>query len=115
MMELDRSIHEAFARDGDPPVRGLLHRASGTRDGIVLTHGAGSDARAPLLSALAREFAAAGVTVLRCDLPFRQARASGPPPRGADERDRDGLAAALSALRDSGVQQCFLGGHSYGG
>jgi predicted alpha/beta-hydrolase family hydrolase len=115
MTEQGRSIHEAFALDGDPPVRGFLHRASGGADGIVLTHGAGSDAGAPLLSALARAFVADGVTVLRCDLPFRQARASGPPARAGAERDRRGLAAALAALRACGVRRCFLGGHSYGG
>jgi hypothetical protein len=115
MTEQGRSIHEAFALDGDPPVRGFLHRASGGAAGIVLTHGAGSDARAPLLHALARAFVADGVTVLRCDLPFRQARASGPPARAGAERDRRGLAAALAALRACGAQRCFLGGHSYGG
>ena len=115
MMELDRSIHEPFALDGDPPVRGLLHRAAGSADGIVLTHGAGSDARAPLLSALARAFVAGGITVLRCDLPFRQARPSGPPSPGGSERDRRGLAAAVAAMRACGVKRCFVGGHSYGG
>jgi predicted alpha/beta-hydrolase family hydrolase len=115
MTRLERSIHDAFARGGDPPVRGFLHRAAGGEDGIVLTHGAGSDARAPLLSALACAFATAGVTVLRCDLPFRQARPSGPPSRAGAERDRQGLAAALAALGECGVRRRFVGGHSYGG
>lgn len=115
MTEQGRSIHEAFSLDGDPPVRGFLHSTSAGADGIVLTHGAGSDARAPLLQALASAFVAEGVTVLRCDLPFRQARASGPPSRAGAERDRRGLAAALAALRACGVQRSFLGGHSYGG
>lgn len=115
MTELDRSIHEPFAVDGEPAVRGFLHRAARGGDGLVLTHGAGSDARAPLLDALARAFVADGVTVLRCDLPFRQARPSGPPPRPAAERDRQGLAAAVRALSGCGVRRCFIGGHSYGG
>jgi predicted alpha/beta-hydrolase family hydrolase len=96
-------------------VRGFLHRAADGKNGIVLTHGAGSDARAPLLSALASAFVAAGVTVLRCDLPFRQARPSGPPSRLGSARDRQGLAAALDALGECGVRRRFIGGHSYGG
>src|SRR2546421_10834829 len=72
-----------FSVDGDPAVRGRLHDADGP-DAIVLTHGAGSNHRTPFLAAIARAFAADGVSVLRCDLPFRQARASGPPsPAGA--------------------------------
>jgi predicted alpha/beta-hydrolase family hydrolase len=114
-LELDGSIHETFVADSDPPVRGVLHRAADGSDAIVLTHGAGSNADAPLLRALARAFAAGGMTVLRCDLPFRQARASGPPSPAGAERDRRGLAAALAAMAARGVRRCFLGGHSYGG
>jgi uncharacterized protein len=97
-------------------VRGFLHRGSGAAaDGLVLTHGAGSDCRAPLLAAVADAFSKAGVTVLRCDLPFRRDRASGPPPRGSGEADRQGLRDALAALRDEVPGRLFLGGHSYGG
>jgi predicted alpha/beta-hydrolase family hydrolase len=106
------SIHEALSLDGDPPVRGVLHRAAGGADAVVLAHGAGSNADAPLLRALARAFAADGITALRCDLPFRQARASGPPSPSVAERDRRGLAAAVRAVT---ARRCFLGGHSYGG
>jgi predicted alpha/beta-hydrolase family hydrolase len=101
-----------FSVDGELPVRGRLHPASG-RDALVLTHGAGSDHRAPLLAAVAQAFAAAGVTVLRCDLPFRQTRASGPPSSAGAARDRRGLAAALDAVPAEGRR--FIGGHSYGG
>jgi predicted alpha/beta-hydrolase family hydrolase len=94
-------------------VRGVLHRGDGAGT-LVLAHGAGSDHAAPLLVALARAFASRGLTVLRCDLPFRQARASGPPRPAEAERDRRGLAAALDALRDGGRPH-LLGGHSYGG
>ena len=56
---------------GDPPVRGALHRvASAAADGLVLTHGAGGNKDAPLLVAVAEAFAARGVSVLRCDLPY---------------------------------------------
>jgi hypothetical protein len=82
--------------------------------GIVLTHGAGSNADAPLLLAFDRAFAAAGYVVVRYNLPFRQRRKTGPPhPTGAAE-DRAGLQQAVHALRAS-VDVVVLGGHSYGG
>ncbi len=55
-----------------PPVRGFLHRPGDPNgDGLVLTHGAGSNCNSPLLVALAQTSAEAGLTVLRCDLPYR--------------------------------------------
>ena len=102
-----------FERNSDPPVRGALHRAEGAGT-LVLTHGAGGNHESPLLVALARAFAADGVTVLRCNLPFRQARASGPPRPAEAERDRAGLTAALDAMGDR-TGPHLLGGHSYGG
>ena len=101
---------------GDPPVRGVLHPVASTgADGLVLTHGAGGNADAPLLVAVAEAFAARGVAVLRCDLPYRQARPRGGPSPGGAARDRDGLRAALRALRERVSGRLFLGGHSYGG
>jgi uncharacterized protein len=107
---------EPFARAADdlPAVSGILHRAAG-RDGLVLTHGAGGDAGAPLLVDLARASAAAGLTVLRCDLPYRQRRRQGPPSPATAGRDRDGLRHAVRALRDRVAGRLFLGGASYGG
>lgn len=100
----------------DAPVRGFLHQASGTdADGLVLTHGAGANCQTLLLKTLAEAFCAAGVTVLRCDLPFRQARPHGPPPRGNAEKDQEGLRAAVAAMRRGTSGRIFLGGHSYGG
>ncbi len=97
-------------------VRGFLHRAErGDADGLVLTHGAGANCRSALLAAMAEAFSAAGVTVLRCDLPFRQARPTGPPMRGSAEKDQAGLRAAVAALRKETMGRIFLGGHSYGG
>ena len=84
-------------------------------DGIVLTHGASSNARAPLLVALADAFGARGLTVFRYDLPFRQARPTGPPTPGGAARDREGLRGAVEAVRASAPGRVFLGGHSYGG
>jgi predicted alpha/beta-hydrolase family hydrolase len=99
-----------------PAVRGFLHRPAGPpRRGLVLTHGAGSDCEAPLLLAVADAFARAGFTVLRCDLPFRHARAVGPPSPAGAARDRAGLRRAVSALQSLVRGRVSLGGHSYGG
>jgi predicted alpha/beta-hydrolase family hydrolase len=107
-----------FARSATagPGVSGFLHRAAGpARAALVLTHGAGGSAKAPLLLALARAFAAADVAVLRCDLPFRQRRAVGPPSPATASADREGLARAVEALREETGVIPLLGGVSYGG
>ena len=69
----------------------------------------------PLLLAVAGAFARAGFTVLRCDLPFRQARAVGPPSPAGAARDRAGLRRAAGALQSLVTGRVSLGGHSYGG
>jgi uncharacterized protein len=118
----------------EPRVRGFLHLPETPNGlGFVLTHGAGGNAQAPLLIALAETFCAAGFTVLRCDLPFRQVRSWGPPGPGDAAHDREGLKNAVSSLKkivgaplladvaraaNPSVQtsgRFFLGGHSYGG
>ncbi|MGI9104153.1 MAG: alpha/beta hydrolase family protein [Terriglobales bacterium] len=115
MGDCDIRAFESSA-SADPAVRGFLHLpASPSGDGIVLTHGAGANCSSPLLVALARAFCESGLTVLRCDLPFRQARPQGPPPRGSAERDREGLRVAVEAIRKEISGRIFLGGHSYGG
>jgi predicted alpha/beta-hydrolase family hydrolase len=99
-----------------PAVHGFLHRPAGPPGrGLVLTHGAGSDCGAALLVAVATAFARAGFTVLRCDLPFRQARPAGPPSPATAVRDREGLRRAVAALRPFIPGPISLGGHSYGG
>lgn len=100
----------------EPAVRGFLHlpaRANG--DALVLTHGAGANCQSKLLLTIADVFAEAGVTVLRCDLPFRQAHPHGPPFPASAERDREGLRQAVNAARQLVSGRIFLGGHSYGG
>jgi predicted alpha/beta-hydrolase family hydrolase len=115
------SVVERFAMASEPAVRGFLHRpASQVGDALVLVHGAGSNANAPLLVAVAEAMAARGVTVLRCDLPYRQARPGGPPGPGDPARDRAGLKNAVEAVQRlmagvPGKGRIFLGGHSYGG
>jgi len=120
----DRSINmlansscESFVDTSlDPHVRGFLHRpVAPSGDGLVLTHGAGSNSKSPLLVALAEAFAVAGVTALRCDLPYRQSRSFGPPRPGDAAHDREGLRNAVTALRNLVLGRVFLGGHSYGG
>jgi predicted alpha/beta-hydrolase family hydrolase len=97
-------------------VRGFLHRPEGAaRRGLVLTHGAGGNCRAPLLLAAAEAFSAAGLAVLRCDLPFRQRRPSGPPSPSGAAADRAGLKEAVLALRGIAAGPVSLGGQSYGG
>jgi predicted alpha/beta-hydrolase family hydrolase len=97
-------------------LRGFLHRPEQpSGDAIALAHGAGSNCQAPLLIAVANEFAQAGFTVLRFDLAFRHTRASGPPRPGDAALDREGIRAAASALRRIARGRLFVGGHSYGG
>jgi uncharacterized protein len=97
-------------------VSGFLHvPAKPSNDGLVLTHGAGANCQTPLLVAVAEAFESAGFTVLRCDLPFRQRRSSGPPHPSQAAEDRQGLRAAIAALRKKASGRILLGGHSYGG
>ncbi len=99
-----------------PAVRGSLHRAEvAGGDALVLTHGAGSNCHAPLLVGLAEAFAAAGVAVLRCDLPYRQRRPKGPPSPSTAAEDREGLRRAVGVAREFSAGEVFLGGQSYGG
>ena len=119
----------AFADNAaDPQVRGYLHTPETPNgNGLVLTHGAGSNAQAPLLIALAETFSAAGFTVLRCDLPYRQSRSFGPPGPADGARDRAGLKNAIVSMKkilggpslSRTLRQewgsVYLGGHSYGG
>ena len=110
-------IAESFREDSvTPAVVGFLHRpVNATGDGLVLAHGAGSNANAPLLIALAEAFSAQGFVVLRCNLPYRQTRSYGPPGPGDAARDREGLKNAVRAIRKIANRRIFLGGHSYGG
>ncbi len=84
-------------------------------DCLILTHGAGSNREAPLLVAVDQALTEAGVEVLRINLPFREARASGSPRPGDAARDREGLAAAVHQAAAERGGRVFLGGHSYGG
>ncbi len=101
---------------GEAPVRGTLHRAVGSSgDFLVLTHGAGGDSNAALLVAVAEEFVAAGISVLRCDLPYRQRRPHGPPSPTTAKEDQEGLRRAVALMKEQFGGRAFLGGSSYGG
>lgn len=130
-------------RVGEPHIRGFLHEpAEPNGSAIVLTHGAGANCQTKLLIELSNAFADAGFTVLRFDLPFRNARRFGPPRSGDAARDREGLRRAVTLMKerqrvhaakrnkDKGpgaktaaartkveteTARIFLGGHSYGG
>jgi predicted alpha/beta-hydrolase family hydrolase len=84
-------------------------------NGIVLTHGAGTNADAPLLVALATAFEAAGWRAVRYNLPYRQLRRTGPPIPAHAAADRAGLAEAVAQMRAAVDGKVAIGGHSYGG
>jgi len=84
-------------------------------DGFILTHGAGGNANAPLLIALANALSDEGFSVVRYNLPFRQQRPFGPPRPAGAEQDREGLKNEVSEMKTLVGGSVFLGGHSYGG
>jgi predicted alpha/beta-hydrolase family hydrolase len=99
-----------------PAVCGFLHSPKNPNgDALILTHSAGSDCNSALVVAISESFAENGYLVLRCDLPFRQERKTGPPFPGNAERDRAGLGNAVAVVRNRVAGRIFLGGHSYGG
>src|SRR5271166_4846090 len=113
-----RNEAQSFLDDapGEAPVRGFLHRAEDAGGGyLVLTHGAGGNCSAPLLVALAEKFAASGLTVLRCDLPYRQRRPRGAPSPSDAKTDQAGLRRAVELMKNQFAGRGFLGGSSYGG
>lgn len=111
------TMFSAFADvEREPAIRGFLHEPKrGRGDGVVLTHGAGSNCQTRLLVELSNRLAASGWTVLRFDLPFRMARKYGPPSPGGAARDREGLKRAVALMRKKVAGRIFVGGHSYGG
>jgi predicted alpha/beta-hydrolase family hydrolase len=101
---------------GEAPVQGFLHRAETTGKGfLVLTHGAGGNCNAPLLVALGERFAAAGLSTLRCNLPFRQRRLTGPPSPSDAKHDQEGLRRAVMLMKQEFSGTAYVGGVSYGG
>jgi len=100
----------------EPVIQGFLEEPEqATGDGIVLTHGAGSNCQAKLLVGMSEALAAVGFVVLRFDLPFRAERPTGPPRPGSAEKDREGIRRAACVMRTRIRGRLFLAGHSYGG
>ena len=101
---------------GEVPVQGFLHRAAPPhKDFLVLTHGAGGNCDSALLIALADGFAAIGINTLRCNLPYRQRKPTGPPSPSDAKQDQEGLRRAVTLMRKEFSGRAFLGGSSYGG
>ena len=84
-------------------------------DGLILTHGAGSNGDAPMLLAFSAVFGQAGFRVIRHTLDFRKRKPNGPPHPKDAEADRLGLYDEVIALRRDGCGRVFIAGHSYGG
>jgi uncharacterized protein len=115
-MPTDPAVKVFSDVSADPPVHGFLHQpAVPNGDGLIFTHGAGGNCQGPFLIALAEAFAGTGFTVLRYNLPFRQARPFGPPRPSENARDRQGIRSAALAIRSHVTRNIFAGGHSYGG
>lgn len=83
--------------------------------GIILTHGAGSSADAPLLIVVGAAFEQAGFRVVRHTLNFRINKPKGPPHPKDAPGDQAGLRDAVKEMRRDGTEKVYLGGHSYGG
>jgi predicted alpha/beta-hydrolase family hydrolase len=104
----------AAFREGS--AQGFLHKPETPGQlGLVLTHGAGGNSKAPLLVLLADAFCAAGYLVLRCDMAFRQHKPFGPPSPATSANDRASLREAVAVMRHIVDGTVILGGHSYGG
>lgn len=99
----------------EPTVDAVVHEPSRRRGpAVLLTHGAGGNLDDAGLVALAEVVAAAGHLAVRANLPYRQRRATGPPPRA--ERSVGDLAAMLAAARRLAPRTGWVvGGKSYGG
>jgi predicted alpha/beta-hydrolase family hydrolase len=94
----------------------VLHRPEAANgDGIVITHGAGSNADSPLVVRMAQALAGGGYLVERYNLPFRMARPKGPPFPAQAARDREGVVRAVAEMRALVSGRVFAAGHSYGG
>ena len=110
-----RLLQQHFPQRAVAPRRPFSLSEENPLNFLLLTHGAGSNRNAPLLVAVANAFAAAGVEVVRYDLPFRQERKQGPPRPADAARDREGLREQILKAREKKPERVWMGGHSYGG
>lgn len=95
-----------------PDVGALLVRAEEPIATLVFGHGAGADMRHRTMAAIAQAFAAAGISTLRFNFPFKELGKS-----RVDSRDTAvaTVAAALACAKDTCDGPYYLGGHSFGG
>src|ERR1051326_1119061 len=97
-------------------VQGFLHMPDGKAErGIVLTHGASTNCKSPMLVALAEALCGAGYAVLRFDLAFRRRRSAGSPSPSTYAEDQRSIRDAVTAMRGIVGGTIVFGGHSYGG
>ncbi len=79
---------------------------------LVFGHGAGADMRHPNMEAIAQAFAAVGISTLRFNFPFKEAKKSRVDTKPVAIAT---IEAALDFARGRFVGPLFLGGHSFGG
>ena len=79
---------------------------------LVFGHGAGADMRHPNMEAIAQAFAAVGISTLRFNFPFKEAKKSRVDAKPVAIAT---IEAALDFARERFVGPLFLGGHSFGG
>lgn len=79
---------------------------------LVFGHGAGADMRHPNMEAIAQAFAAVGISTLRFNFPFKEAKKSRVDAKPVAIAT---IEAALDFAQRRFVGPLFLGGHSFGG
>ncbi len=95
-----------------PDVGALLVRAREPVAALVFGHGAGADMHHASMEGIAQAFAAAGISTLRFNFPFKELGKS-----RVDSKDTSvaTVAAALAVAKDACEGPYYLGGHSFGG
>lgn len=114
----ERPVEQLHLHDArSDVVDAVWHLPTGRRGSapvtVVLAHGAGGNLHDQGLVALARVVVASGHRAVRVNLPYRQRRAKGPPPR-AEASVADWAAVRGAVLQQVGGQ-VVIGGKSYGG
>lgn len=79
---------------------------------LVFSHGAGTDMRHATMQAIAQAFATVGISTLRFNFPFKEAKKSRVDAKPAAIAT---IEAALEFARKHGAGPLFVGGHSFGG
>ncbi|MCV7282782.1 dienelactone hydrolase family protein [Mycolicibacterium flavescens] len=96
-------------------IDGVAHEPESAPAGVVvLTHGAGGNRDAPLLTRICDEWARRGWLAVRYNLPYRRRRPKGPP-SGSATADQAGIVEAIALARTLADGPVIAGGHSYGG